>query len=169
MAIDNNQTVQQVNVQQLQAKLAENPLMNGSTPEILVDDNDSLHTVINGEWSKQTRGGYGPSWKLAKPAASPQSIVFTPEIKADGNYNIYTYTTVIDSAAKQTHYIINNNGKTKHVYVPAHKKVEGQTSGEWILLGEYELEKGNNASVTIITENTGGYVAADALLFVPFK
>lgn len=166
MAIDNNQTVQQVDAKQLQAQLAEDPLMNRSTPEILVDDNDSLHTTITGEWSKQTKGGYGSSWRLAKPSASTQSITFAPEIKADGNYNVYAYTTVIDSAAKQTHYIINNNGSSKDIFIPAHTKVEGQTSGEWVSLGTYDLKKGKPASVTITTKNADGVVAADAVLFI---
>ncbi len=166
MAIDNNQTVQQVNVQQLQTQLAGDPLMNGSTPEILVDDSDSLHTAITGEWAKQTKGGYGPSWRLAKPSSSVQSITFTPEIKSDGNYNVYTYTTVVDSLAKQTHYIINNNGNAKDIFIPAHTKVEGQTSGEWLSLGSYNLKKGRAASVTITTKNADGVIAADAILLV---
>ena len=166
MAIDNNQPVQQVDVHQLQKLLTQDPLMNGSTPEILVDDNNSLHTTITGNWNKQTKGGYGPSWRLAKPSASEQSITFKPQIKADGNYNVYTYTTVIDSPAKQTHYIINTNGSIKDVFIAAQTKVEGQTSGEWVSLGTYNLKKGKSVSVTVTTKNADGVVAADAILLV---
>src|SRR5687767_14469821 len=60
MAIDNHKTAQEVDVPQLQTILAKNPLMDGSTPELLVDDSDSLHTTMSGHWIKQRVNGYGP-------------------------------------------------------------------------------------------------------------
>ncbi|HTL09801.1 MAG TPA: hypothetical protein VL307_16120 [Chitinophagaceae bacterium] len=45
--------------------------------------------------------------------------------------------------------------------------VLGQTSGEWILLGEFALPKGDKACVEISNKNANGTVVADAVLFVP--
>jgi len=168
MAIDAHQTVQQVGVQQLQELLKENPLMDGSIPEILVDDNDSLSTTITGNWKKQAASGYGPSWLLAMPSRTPQRVQFIPHISVPGSYTLYAYVPVVDSAASQMHYIISN-GTTKDVIIPTPTHAEGQTSGEWVSLGWYTLQKGNNISVTITTKDADGHVAADAILFVPVK
>jgi hypothetical protein len=169
MAIDNHKTVQQVNALQLQTMLAQNPLMDGSTPELLIDDNDSLHTTINGNWKKQTGNGYGPSWLMAMPSSTERRIQFTPQVTANGSYAIYAYVPVVDSAATQTHYIISNGIITKDVFISSQIKVEGQTSGEWVSLGTYALQKGTATSVTITTKNANGNIAADAILFVPVK
>lgn len=40
---------------------------------------------------------------------------------------------------------------------------------DWIKLGTYEFEKGNNNFVEITNQNAEGVVVADAVLFVPKK
>ncbi|TKK71727.1 FAD-dependent oxidoreductase [Ilyomonas limi] len=169
MAIDAHQTVQQVDVQQLQQLLTQNPLMNGSTPEVLADDNDSVQVTITGNWIKKSNGGYGPSWLFAAPANAPQSVQLKPQIIAPGKYALYAYIPVVDSAATQTHYIINNGTITKDVIISPNIKAEGQTSGEWVSLGIYTLPKGAATTVTINTKDANGYVVADAVLCVPVK
>lgn len=166
MAIDNKQSVQQVDVLKLQQLLKQNPLMDGSTPEIFVDDNDSLHTRISGNWIKEKTGGYGTSWLRTMPSSKMQTVKYTPEIIVAGNYAIYAYATITDSASRQTEYIINNGSVTKNIFITPPSEAEGQTSGEWIFLGTYVLSKGNKTSVTLSAENANGIVAADALLFV---
>ncbi|QEC66756.1 FAD-dependent oxidoreductase [Panacibacter ginsenosidivorans] len=168
MAIDNHQTVQQVNVKQLQQLLVQNPLMNGSTPEILVDDNDSLHVTITGAHQKQTTGGYGPTWLQLPVSAQPATVAYTPGILTPGNYTIYVYVPMVAHAATTLHYTINN-GTAKNVDIPTPTQAEGQTSGEWITLGTYKLPKGNTTTVTLTSKDVDGVVVADAVLFVPEK
>ncbi|HRH48676.1 MAG TPA: FAD-dependent oxidoreductase [Panacibacter sp.] len=169
MAINNKQTVQQVNVKQLQQLLTNNPLMDGSTPEILVDDNDAQHVTISGPHQTQTTGGYGATWVQLPIEKLPAQIKYTPNIQSPGSYTIYAYMPTIEKAATQTHFIIKNGNNTKDVFIAPHTTIEGQTSGEWVSLGTYILQKGNSTSVTITTKGTDGIVAADALLFVPEK
>ena len=166
MAIDAHQTVQRVDVQKLQQLLKQNPLMDSSTPEVLADDNDSLHVNIVGKWLKKGNGGYGPSWLLAAPADTPQSVQFKPTIAVAGKYALYAYLPVVDSAAAQTHYLINDGTKIKDAIVSSNIQAEGQTSGEWVSLGTYNLPEGNHTTVTISTKDVNGYVVADAVLCV---
>lgn len=168
MAIDNKQTVQQVDVKKLQTLLKENPLMDGSTPEVLADNDDTTSVIITGNWKRQTGGGYGPSWLHASPSTMPQSVQFRPHITSSGSYALYVYVPVVDSATKQTHYTINN-GTTKDVIISTPTHAEGQTSGEWVSLGNYTLQKGNSTSVTITSKDADGVITADAILFVPVK
>ena len=142
--------------------------MDGSTPEVLADNDDATSVTITGNWKKQTSGGYGPSWLLAAPSGTPQTIQFKPHITVPGSYTLYAYVPAADSAATQTHYIISN-GTTKDVIIPTPTHIEGQTSGEWVSLGTYTLQKGNTTTITVTTGNANGYVTADAILCVPEK
>jgi len=169
MAIDKKQTVQNVDVKKLQALLLQDPLMNGSAPEILVDDNDVKHTTITGSWQKETRGGYGPTWLQTRPSATKQSVKYSPGIKKPGNYRVYVYISHNENAATKTHYIINDGENSKDVFISSQINIEGQTSGKWMLLGTYRFPAGNKASVTLTANDADGVVIADALLFVPVK
>ncbi|MBG9377376.1 FAD-dependent oxidoreductase [Panacibacter sp. DH6] len=168
MAIDNNTTVQQVDVKKLQALLAQNPLMDGSVAEILVDDNDAAHVKISGAHVVKQNGGYGTTWIMLPQAAQPASVVYTPSVQHAGNYAIYAYVPVAGQASTFLRYQLNNDKGTK-ITVRTPTKAEGQTSGEWVLLGTHYLPKGNNTSVTLTAKGADGTVAADALLFVPAK
>ncbi len=165
-AIDASQGVQDIDVAKLQTQLRENPLMDGSAPEVLADDDDSTHIKITGNWERKTSGGYGPSW-LSYSSKSAGSVVFQPQIKQAGRYNLYTYVPAADNAAAQTTYIVFDGTNKKQVSVATNIKVEGQTSGEWVSLGSYTLPVGTHATVTIQAKGQQGITAADAVLFVP--
>lgn len=168
MAIDNKQTVQQVSVQQLQQTLAQNPLMNGSTPEIVVDDNDTKQVTITGTYNKQTSGGYGTSFLTIPAGEQATQVVYRPNITVPGNYTIYAYVPVVEGAAKWLRYALNNDKSTK-ITVPMPTKAEGQTSGEWIKLSTKQFSKGNERTITLTNKNADGIVIADAMLFLPEK
>ena len=55
------------------------------------------------------------------------------------------------------------------MFVSPPAEAVGQTSGEWIFLGDYILPKGDKASVTLTAKNANGVVIADALLFEPLS
>jgi hypothetical protein len=165
MANDAKETVQQVDVKKLQQLLKQNPLMDGSEPDVLADNDDTTSVVITGNWEKRTSGGYGPSWLIAAPSAKPQTVQFRPHFSASGSYAVYTYVPETDSPSMKTRYIINN-GTIKEMSVGAVPHVEGQTSGEWVSLGTYKFQKGDSGTVTISSDGANGYVAADAILFV---
>jgi len=63
----------------------------------------------------------------------------------------------VATATALTHFIISK-GTKKDVIIPAPIYAEGQTSGEWVSLGTYTLQKGNSTSVIITTKNTDGVV-----------
>src|SRR5690606_14416358 len=55
-------TVQQINVPELQEKLKEAPLSDGSIFEILADNSDSSSVERRDTWITEKRGGYGPDY-----------------------------------------------------------------------------------------------------------
>ena len=50
---------------------------------------------------------------------------------------------------------------------PNQIRIEGQTSGEWILIGEYDLKKDSKSYLEISTAQADGIVVADAVLIHP--
>ena len=172
MAIDAGQSVQEVDIKKLQARLSADPLANGSLPEIIVDSDDKQGVSIKGSWKPEKGRAFGPSMLTIKEEGGQESSVrFTPEIKNAGYYNVYTYFLPgHPGASSKTMVLISEKGKTREVPVNLSDiKVQGQTSGEWIHVGKVWMEKGRKGSVTISTRGSDGVVVADAALFQPAK
>ena len=74
----------------------------------------------------------------------------------------------MQNATTQTHIdIYDGNELHKKVIRSSDIIVEGQTSGEWISVGQYKLSKGMDNYVRISNEEADGVVVADAVLFIP--
>jgi hypothetical protein len=170
MAIQAKQDVQEINVQQLQQSLKTNPLADGSIPEIVVDNSNTAQVTIKGDWATKEHMGYGPSVLTAdEPSAEDRSVQYKPVIEKAGNYQLYTYMLPnYKKLASQTMVTVFDGSKeTKVALKRADIQVQGQTSGEWVLIGKFKLQAGANAHVTIHAAGADGAVVADAVLLVP--
>ncbi|MBV7529762.1 FAD-dependent oxidoreductase [Chitinophaga sp. sic0106] len=166
LAIDSNVSVQQADVAKIQQLLKNDPLADGSTPEILVDDNDAAYTTKTGNWQTENRGGYGPTLLLDK--GNGNTIRYSPAIKKAGSYQVYTYVPRVADHAPVTPVQVFDGRKQHSTAIKSGEvKVEGQTSGEWVDLGKYALQPG--AWVELSGKGAKGVVVADAVLFVPVK
>ncbi|MDO6439297.1 FAD-dependent oxidoreductase [Cyclobacterium sp. 1_MG-2023] len=170
LALDEGLSVQDLSIKKLQAELRSNPLADGSTAEILVD-NDDDGVVVNGEWEQQNRHGYGPT--LLKSSGSNNAIntvKFSPKVVENGDYDVYVYFSRTENASSQTKITISDGETENEVIVKESDiRVEGQTRGEWVKVGSYSIEVGTNPFVTVSTEGSDGTVVADAVLWVPAK
>ncbi|MGG7662845.1 FAD-dependent oxidoreductase [Dyadobacter sp. BHUBP1] len=168
MAIDSKKSVQQIDIAKLQARLKTDPLVNGKTPEILVDNEDS-NVSVKGNWQPVKKGGYGPSFLATyENDRNGGTVTFTPQITAPGSYQIYVYFPKVAKPASEIKLSVKSGGQVKNISVLEKDiVVEGQTSGEWYHVGKFDLPKGDASSVNISSEGASGAVAADAVLFVP--
>lgn len=168
-AVDGRTTVQQVDVKKVQSLLASDPLLNGSTPEILVDNEDTGHVEITGKWALKKGGTYGPSAFYSAVNDQPKSVKFIPEVKKSGSYDIYTYVLPgINNISPATKVTVFDGRQSKEITIVKEKViVNGQTSGEWVHLGKFNLPEGKKAGVTISNREAGGVIVADAVLLVP--
>jgi hypothetical protein len=150
--------------------LKANPLANGSTPEIVVDNDDKEKVSTTGQWTPK-KGGYGPSYLVADPAAKEKRMItFTPTVTKGGKYEVYVYLPKTDKMAKQINiHLFNGKKSTPAPINPDAIKVAGQTSGEWVNIGKYDLPAGKKSYVEITSDNADGVVVADAVLFIPVK
>jgi hypothetical protein len=171
-AIDKNLTVHQVDVKSLQAKMAADPLVNGSTPEILIDNDDSVSVRITGAWSREKNAAGCYAFSFLKATTNDQdkakSVKFQPSIIKNGEYEVFIYFPRVQGASQSVTAIITHGEQTKEVILrPNEIKVEGQTSGEWMSAGKYDFIKGTENAVEILTKGASGVVIADAILFIP--
>lgn len=169
LAIDQQIPVQTVDAGKIAAIVKANPLMDGSIPEILVDNDDPSAVEINGEWTKMKRGGYGPTFLSSLSAPDhAKSVRFIPEIKQAASYRVFSYFPKLAKAAAETRITVFDGKQVQEKRISADEiRVEGQSAGGWVALGTVDLEKGKSAYVEITNEGRGGIIAADAVLFVP--
>ena len=170
MSINNKVGLHQVNIKELQQKLISDPLVDGSLPEIMVD-NDSKNVQVIGVWKKDTAGAYGFSmYSDDGKGKENKSVRFLPELKTSGNYHIYIYFPKMPKGSSRTSVVIYDGLKNNASIIEAATvKVAGQTSGEWVDLGIYSLKKEGKPFVEINNKNADGIIVADAVLFVPAK
>jgi len=168
-AINNQQAVQQIDVQKLQAALKKDPLVDGQTAEILIDNDNADLVERKGKWNSEPRGGYGPDFYVSgQDRVGPQSVVYHAKLLKGGQYDVYTYYPKRNNTSSKTQIKVHD-GKRLHAIAlkDADVKVLGQTSGEWVKLGSYQFSAGKNGYVEISTEGADADVVADAVLFVP--
>jgi hypothetical protein len=169
MAIDTKTSVQQVNIQRLKQAIAAHPLADNRTVEILVDNDDKKQVRVNGSWKTENKGGYGPSMFTDDGKDGQlKTVRFMPVIVTAGYYKVYAYVPKLQGMSAHTRMVFSDDKKTHEIDVRAADiSVEGQTSGEWVMLGSYRMEKGKKDYIEISNKGADGMVVADAILFVP--
>ncbi|WP_080056764.1 FAD-dependent oxidoreductase [Spirosoma aerolatum] len=168
MAIDGNTSVQAIDVKKLQQVLKTNPLADGSTPEILVDNDDAAHVTHTGDWKRDNKGAYGLSFFSTTADGATKTMRFTPDVTKAGSYRVYLYFPKLAGASANTHITVSDGKQPKAITIrEADIRVEGQTAGEWVSLGDYSLSPGQKNYVEVSTQGADGVIVADAVLFVP--
>lgn len=187
LAIDDNLPVQKVNYQKLRERLLADkqiliwtnsgPTRGGMNPDqaaarraaaavklpgIVIDDSDAVKT---GDWVESASvpnivgSGYVHDNNADKGA---MTIVFSPNIPADGEYELFLISTPNQNRASNVQVTIEANGTTTTATVD-------QKSTASLRLGRFQLPTGKSTKVTISNKNTDGYVIADALQCLPVK
>jgi hypothetical protein len=170
VAIDSKKPVQQVDVKKVQQLLKQDPLLDGSGPQILVD-NDDKGVVVAGNWRKEKAGSYGPS-RLSSNASETSTgfVQFIPSIVTNGKYTVYVYYAKTDKVAPATRIQVYDGQKVNDVRIEnATVAITGQTSGQWVSLGNFDIKSNQKPYVKILSKGAEGIVNADAVLWIPEK
>ena len=165
------ESLQDVDYQKINDVFANDPYMDGTAPDVIVDD--PLASVEGSSWEiVRNRGGYGPSFYQG--SASEGAVTFTGVTAAAANYELYIYQhrmqkeDVHDLGAEDMNPVTVyelSDGRT--FTVDAREVViDGQTSGAWHKIAEVKLDKGEEFSVKVHGNGTPGYIRADAVLLV---
>ena len=163
MAIDANVPVQEVDITALRKILKDNPYLDGSVPEILVDDTDiDKISYPEGRWTDRLGGHYKTSFRYSENQSGNSKLMFLPIIKKPGTYAVYYYCTALADQELPdllSLHIKHSKGGDYANIAPKESK------GGWLKIGSYHFDK--QAVITVDGENTKGPVFADAVLLIP--
>jgi ribulose 1,5-bisphosphate synthetase/thiazole synthase len=171
MAIDAKTPIQNVDVVALQQKLKRNPLADGSAFDVLVDNDDEGSVKVTGNWVAEKKGGYGPTFLIHdKENAAAAAVRFTPNIPEKGRYKAFAYFPKVTEGSSQTVITVFDGKRGKEITIKeSDVRVEGQTSGEWVFLGAFDLPRGTKSYAEVSGRLADGRVIADAVIWVPVK
>ncbi|MEZ4771814.1 MAG: FAD-dependent oxidoreductase [Bacteroidia bacterium] len=180
IAIDEDLFVQEVPVSRVQEILKDNPLLDGSTPEILVDNSDTSRVKYAGAWAVQkehwdSKSNGADHLLLDKTATDSSRVRFTPEVKKPGMYAVWYYCPGLyreeansrkpyDSVANQLPLTIRHAGGET-----AFTLNYNENTRKWARLGQYDFGAGDSAWVEVVGDSLSGQAGADAVLFVPVR
>jgi hypothetical protein len=177
LGINTNKSVQEIDVVELQKILKINPLMDGSQPEILLDNDvtpDEISMV--GQWQIVKSGSKYAANQLVDDSkgGALKSVRFTPTILKSGKYEIYVYNPNPVGGGGNPGDAENQEKSSKTIVkVKAAKKIYDislktrQQVSDWIKVGAFDFTKGKDNFLEITNQNADGLVVADAVLFVP--
>jgi len=159
-------TLQEVDSKQINGIFAMDPYMDGTTPDIILDDPDAS---VEGDWffAKSNRG-YGASFYKCKGKGS---VTFKLTAPFSGTFKVYNYTHFANFEGTKLNIKINPITKIEFPDGSVHSldasnidlSSLGQTTTAWEEIGEVTLEKGKEYRFRTIGEEM---VVADALLLI---
>ncbi|MBP5560005.1 MAG: FAD-dependent oxidoreductase [Bacteroidales bacterium] len=168
LSVSSPSNIQDVDVDALQAILSENPYLDGSAPEILIDDT-SENVLYSGSWSR-TRGatGYGPSYLESKAPSAEDSLIYRLPEDLDGDYSIYSYQQIRTGLnEKMAYYVSNTSGLLMEAFFDMDRvELAGQTSGEWFYLGDLHLGGDQRTEIRVERGTENKPTRADAILLI---
>ena len=172
LAIDGGVKVQEVDYRDIQRMYEVDPLLDGTAADIVIDDT-AIEIDEKSDWKRiKANNGYGRSYFTLDPVRGERRLRFPFEVKESGKYKVYTYyINLWNAGAKVTELELFDGKQKQTLWLDAAKiVVKGQTSGEWVLLGEYELSAGEKGYVDFTNNGkVTGKVVADAVLLVKSK
>jgi hypothetical protein len=172
-ALDDKIPVQDIDVMVLKEKLENDPLLDGTTPDILVDNSFGDKVEIVGKWNINSSwmGQYMSDCLISDPSIKEEKrIIFKPEIAITGTYHIYFYCPnkpwQADFASWPTAVPVKitfgENEEIKVINPEANKF-------NWADMGEYRLDSGKTCQIEVIADTVSLPVPSDAVILVPIK
>ena len=163
--------IQDVDYRKIQEVFRNDPYMDGTAPDVIVDD--PLASVDGDSWEiVGNRGGYGPSFYQGSSASGSVTFTGVPVTAAD--YELYIYQHRLEKeddldlgAADMNPITIYELSDGRTITVDAREVViDGQAAGAWHKIADVSLDKGQEFSVKVHGDGSNGYIRADAILFV---
>lgn len=163
--------IQDVDYRKIQDVFRNDPYMDGTAPDVIVDDPQA--SVDGDGWEiVGNRGGYGPSFYQGSSASG--SVTFTGEPVTAADYELYIYQHRLEKeddldlgAADMNPITIYELSDGRTITVDAREVViDGQAAGAWHKIADVSLDKGQEFSVKVHGDGSNGYIRADAILFV---
>jgi len=173
MAIDEQTAVQLIDVAKLQKMMQENPLLDNSQPDVIIDNEHTNKISFKGNWKVNTdryTESNLTSCMMIEANSLKSTFTFQVKLPTSGKYAVYYYCPSGGTGKNQVALsdklpveIIHQNGKnTVLVDLPRYKK-------NWATLGSYEFQKNKKYTVTVIADKLEKPAMVDAILLIKEK
>ena len=159
--------VQEVSASKIRHIMETDPYMDGSTPDIIIDDGDPS-IKVSSAW-KQTKGrrGYGPTYYEITGDCSGEYAEYILPDTMDGEWDIYCFQQLKDKTNPLMYYTVTVDGKEyDRTFDRTQMQLVGQVSGDWFHLGCYDFVQGRAGSVKVWADDCDLPLRTDALLLV---
>ena len=129
--------------------------------EIIMDTENGDGISVTGNWPSSVL--FEPYWGTSylhnnNSGQGSKSVTYTPEIPADGTYQIYLFWNANIYRATNIPVDIVHADGTETI------SINQQDGGEdWNYIGTWDFERGTSGSITIRTDGVNNYVVADGL------
>lgn len=171
MASSANRAVQRIDIVELQKKLTEQgqilSLKNNIygaydfRDEIIIDNNMMRFREKSGSWSEiETEPDNRYQMNFARNENQNGTYVFKPWLYESGQYDIYIWYPSSKKYSKKAAVRINYSTGSEVRMID-----QTRNGGQWIPLGTYYMEEGNESCVIIDAASSEGIVVADAVRF----
>lgn len=174
MAVNNQRTVQQIDIKELQGKLEEQGqvlslqeniygALNSSKEEIVIDNSMSDFARMSGTW-------VNAAWKLhperyemnylESPKGEAGVFQFRPYFFKSGNYDTFIWHPSSNDFDNNVDIQIYSNHGIETVTI--NQQVKG---GEWVHIGRFFFQEGQSPAVEILAKDNEYVTAVDAIKF----
>jgi len=160
--------VQDVDYTKINEVFENDPYMDGTAPDILIDDPAA---TINGEgWTigNVRKTAFGPSYWVGDGSNTENTAVYSGAAKVAGTYDVYSFQHRYNKKMCPVTVFDFSNG-TSVSFNGEDMDIQAQSNGQWQKISEMKLAKGEEFSVTIHSDGTQGELHADAILLVKQK
>lgn len=143
-----------------------NPWMDGSRPDLLVDDAEAANMEIIGHWNKikNQPGTFGVTYLQTNPLDDLGSRVrFASKTPLKGDYTLYYYIPGVRGGTT----VLNLEVYTAKVRHVASLKLAPNTSETWVPVGTFHFEENSTGDVLVSQRGANGLLTADAILWLP--
>lgn len=144
-----------------------NPWMDGSRPDVLIDDSNKTMVEVIGPWKKiaDKVNGFGEGYlSTFSNDDLGARIRFNSRTPMKGIYQAYYFLpTSMGNTTVQLEVFV---GRTKY---PVALKLTQEMKPGWLSLGTYTFSDPVTADVLVYTKNAKGIIVADAVLWVHQK
>lgn len=157
--------IQEVDASEIRRIMTEDPYMDGSQADIIIDDGDPGISMSAGWVQTKGRRGYGSTYYELKGDCEDAFLEYAVPDTLTGEWDIYCYQQLRYQTNPIMHYEISSSGsKSSITFNREDRPVVGQVSGEWFPLGSYDITGG--AKVRMTAPQSEHPLRADALLLI---
>lgn len=176
--------VQDVNYMDINDIMAVNPYLDGTSADIIIDDNQAVAKGDKWLGSKgpsaplpndnvkradhqhlSEDGVYGPTCLVGR--ANEGSVEYSAVIPEAGTYDVYTYHHTSGGHCPET--VFDFNDGTSVTVKTSDVVVIGQSVSTWHKVASFDFAEGYQFSVNLRGDGSNGTVCADALMLVKQK